>query len=126
MSKTQLLMVMILGVLMSGDSVYAQMHEEHEHKGSMMYEERVESEEEIVKVGNKICPVSGEKVGEMGDVVQAKYNGKLYNLCCQMCKKDFIKNPEKYSSIAEAEGKKDYKDELDEEVQGHHDHDHHK
>ncbi|MGE0269413.1 MAG: TRASH domain-containing protein [Candidatus Omnitrophota bacterium] len=56
-----------------------------------------------VEVGNKICPVSGEKVGEMGDVVTYEYNGKIYNLCCAMCAKDFKKNPEKYSNIAENE-----------------------
>ena len=48
-----------------------------------------------VEVGNKICPVSGEKiVMEKKDTVE--YNGKIYNLCCSMCKKDFEKDPEKY------------------------------
>ena len=137
MSKTQLLTAVILGVLVSANTAHAQMHEEHEHehKGSMMHEEHMksdesmmnheESEEDLVKVGNKICPVSGEKVGEMGDVVQVEYNGKLYNLCCKMCKKDFMKNPEKYSAIAEAEVKKDNEEDMEKEMQEHHDHDHH-
>lgn len=56
-----------------------------------------------VEVGNKICPVSKEKVGKMGDVAKYEYNGKIYNLCCPMCKKDFAKDPEKYSKIAEDE-----------------------
>ena len=56
-----------------------------------------------VEVGNKICPVSKEKVGEMGDVVKYEYNGKIYNLCCPMCKKNFAKDPKKYSKIAEDE-----------------------
>jgi YHS domain-containing protein len=64
-----------------------------------------------IEVGNKICPVSGEKVpapgekGEMGEAVKYEYNGKIYNLCCPMCVKDFKKNPEKYSAIAEKEVK---------------------
>ena len=65
-----------------------------------------------VEVGNKICPVSGDKVpvpgekGEMGDnPVKVEYKGKIYNLCCSMCVKDFKKNPEKYSGIAEKEVK---------------------
>lgn len=65
-----------------------------------------------VEVNNKICPVSGNKVpapgekGEMGEAVKYEYNGKIYNLCCPMCIKDFKKNPEKYSKIAEDEVKK--------------------
>ena len=60
-----------------------------------------------VEVGNKFCPVSGEKVpvpgqkSSMGEAVRYEYNGKIYNLCCPMCIKDFKKNPEKYSKIAE-------------------------
>lgn len=56
-----------------------------------------------VEVGNTICPVSKEKVGEMGEVVKYEYNGKVYNLCCPACKKDFAKDPEKYSKIVEDE-----------------------
>lgn len=64
---------------------------------------------QAVEVGNKICPVSGDKVpvpgqkSAMGEVVKYEYKGKAYNLCCKMCIKDFQKNPEKYSKIADAE-----------------------
>lgn len=71
---------------------------------------RVATEEDIKKlpnVGNKMCPVSGNPVddGSMGEAVKYVYNGKIYNLCCQMCVKDFKKNPEKYSAVAEKEVK---------------------
>ena len=63
-----------------------------------------------VEVGNKICPVSGDKIpapgekGTMGDnPVKIEYKGKIYNLCCPMCVKDFKKNPKKYSAIADKE-----------------------
>ena len=56
-----------------------------------------------VEVGNKICPVSKEKVGQMGEAIKYEYNGKIYNLCCPMCKKDFAKDPAKFSKIAEDE-----------------------
>ena len=56
-----------------------------------------------VEVGNKICPVSGEKIESMGEGVKYEYNGKIYNFCCPMCLKDFKKDPEKYSKIAEEE-----------------------
>jgi len=62
-----------------------------------------------VEVGNKICPVSGEKIpapgqkGDMGEAVKYEYNGKIYNLCCPMCIKDFKKDPDKYAAIADKE-----------------------
>ncbi len=46
-----------------------------------------------VDVGNKICPISGEKIKE-GKEFKVEYNGKVYNLCCSMCEKDFKKDPE--------------------------------
>jgi len=49
-----------------------------------------------VEVGNKICPVSGERAGEMGDIVKVEYEGKIYNLCCAGCTKEFKKDPQKY------------------------------
>lgn len=71
---------------------------------------RVATEEDIKNlpnVGNKLCPVSGNPVddGSMGEAVKFVYNGKIYNLCCSMCAKDFKKNPEKYSAAAEKEVK---------------------
>lgn len=87
------------------------------HDGSMMgqavdskNEMHVASEEDVKNlpnIGNKICPVSGNVVddGKMGEAVKFVYNGKIYNLCCPMCIKDFKKNPEKYSAIAEKEVK---------------------
>lgn len=53
--------------------------------------------QEAVNVGNKFCPLTGEEIGQgdMGDeAATVEYKGKTYNLCCAMCKKDFLKNPE--------------------------------
>ena len=58
---------------------------------------------QAVEVGNKICPVSGNKVGEMSPPIKVEYKGKVYNLCCSGCIKIFENNPEKYSKIAEDE-----------------------
>ena len=44
-------------------------------------------------VGNKICPITGEKI-IAGKESKVEYNGKIYTLCCAMCKKDFLKDPE--------------------------------
>jgi YHS domain-containing protein len=56
-----------------------------------------------VAVNNKICPVSGNPVGEMGPPIKVAYHGKIYNLCCPMCIGTFNSNPEKYSKIADAQ-----------------------
>jgi len=68
----------------------------------------VKAKVQLVEVGNKICPVSGDRVagGAMGNKpITVEYNGKIYNLCCPMCIDVFKKNPEKYSKIAEDEVK---------------------
>jgi len=64
------------------------------------------------EVGNKFCPVSGEKVQSMGGAIKHVYKGKTYNLCCPMCIEMFNKDPQKFSRIAQKEvqeGKTDHK-----------------
>ena len=82
---------------------------DHEKGSVMNHQEGTEANSKAVEVGNKICPVSGDKIpvpgekGDMGEAVKYEYNGKIYNLCCKMCVKDFKKNPAKYSKIADEE-----------------------
>lgn len=54
-----------------------------------------ESSQKAVNVGNKICPVSGEKVDSMGGAT-FEYEGKIYNFCCPGCIKPFKQEPNKY------------------------------
>ena len=42
------------------------------------------------------CPVSGEKLDEMGKPYVFIYQGQEVKLCCSGCKKDFDKDPAKY------------------------------
>jgi YHS domain-containing protein len=42
------------------------------------------------------CPVSGEKLGEMGKPYVFVYQGQEVKLCCSGCKTDFDKDPAKY------------------------------
>ena len=58
-----------------------------------------------VNVGNTVCPVMGTKVVP-GKSLTVEYNGKLYNVCCPICVKEFKKNPEKCAAIAEEQIKK--------------------
>lgn len=50
---------------------------------------------EAVDVGNTICPVSGDNIGD-SKIVEV-YDGKVYHLCCSDCPDEFKKNPEKYA-----------------------------
>lgn len=59
--------------------------------------------EEIINVGNKICPVSGEKIDEAMGPVTYEYEGKIYNFCCEMCIDEFKKDPQKYIKKVEEE-----------------------
>ena len=61
---------------------------------------------EAVTVGNKICPVMGEKIDEKTKVTY-EYKGKIYNLCCAACLDEFKKNPEKYLKKIEEEKAKE-------------------
>ena len=55
----------------------------------------------------KTCPVSGDKLGgDMGGPYVFTYKGQEVKLCCQSCKKDFDKNPDKYMSMIRAGDKK--------------------
>lgn len=67
--------------------------------------EKSEAEESLVEAGNKICPVSKEAIGSMGEGYKIAHNGKVYNLCCEMCAAEFNKDPEGYiKMIMENEG----------------------
>jgi YHS domain-containing protein len=52
------------------------------------------------------CPVSGEKLGEMGKPYTFTYKDQEVKLCCKGCKKDFDKDPAKYIKLIRAADKK--------------------
>lgn len=55
-----------------------------------------------VDAGNKICPVSGEKIDEKTKATY-EYEGKIYNFCCPACIEIFKKDPQKYINKVEDE-----------------------
>ena len=57
----------------------------------------------------KTCPVSGVKLGEMGQPYVFVYKGQQVKLCCPDCKKEFDKNPAKYMKLIRAADKKQKK-----------------
>ena len=58
--------------------------------------------EEVVEVGNKICPVMGNPIDEETKATY-EYKGKIYNFCCAGCVEEFKKDPEKYIKKIEEE-----------------------
>lgn len=72
---------------------------EHKHMES---EATFATAKEAVNAGNKICPVSGEKIDEKMKATY-EYQGKIYNFCCPMCVDMFKKDPEKYIKKVEEE-----------------------
>lgn len=94
-----------------GSQQLAQAHSEHEH-GITEAEETVS--EKAVNVGNKICPVSGEKIDEKTKATY-EYEGKIYNFCCAMCIDDFKKDPQKYIKKIEEEQQSESKEKSGQE-----------
>jgi YHS domain-containing protein len=60
------------------------------------------AKKEPVNVGNKICPVMGNKINEKNKYTY-EYEGKVYNLCCAGCVSAFKSSPEKYIKNVEDE-----------------------
>lgn len=116
--KSKLIILSAVVLMFSASQVFAEGghdHGEHseevsEGKGSMMEHKGSKGSmlekghSESINVGNKICPVSGEEIGgAMGEGVEVEHEGKIYNLCCKMCAKDFKKDPAKYIEIINEE-----------------------
>ena len=58
------------------------------------------SAENSQKAANTVCPISGDKVGDVRKPVYAQYKGQTIAFCCKHCLKKFNKNPDKYGPLA--------------------------
>ena len=68
-------------------------------------EEKSKVEALIPSYPLKICLVSGDELGGMGDTVNALYGDRLVRFCCKGCVKSFNKNPAKYLPKLETSAK---------------------
>ncbi len=92
--KKILLISTVMTLAMSGISVFSEGNHDHmKHDNDPMMETQ---KSDMPNVGNTICPVSDEEIDAMGATHTVEYEGKVYNLCCKMCAKDFKKDPEMY------------------------------
>ena len=74
--------------LVAGLALLAACHSGHEHAGHS----------HDSKTAGPLCPVSGDALGSMGDPYVFMHEGHQVKLCCESCKKDFLKDPQKYLS----------------------------
>ncbi len=95
------MLVLIAGIGFWGHA-FAE-HHEHADPGAEAHKDMGETKE----VGNKICPVSGDKIGAMGEAGKVEHEGRIYNLCCPGCEKKFKEDPEKYVGIVNKELEKE-------------------
>jgi YHS domain-containing protein len=59
------------------------------------------AKQNAVDLGNTVCPVSGDKVGD--SKLTEVYQGKIYHFCCDDCPKDFKKDPDKFAKKVAAD-----------------------
>lgn len=101
--KIFVMLVLVLFVLAGSGVSFAAEHE------------TAESSQKAVDAGNKICPVSGEKINEKFKATY-EYEGKIYNFCCAMCIDAFKSDPAKYIKKVEDELKAQSKEETAEKT----------
>lgn len=97
MKKTYIIVAALFIVLLAADKI--------------TYAEEIQAVKNVstevakpVDVGNKICPVTGQKIDENTKATY-EYDGKIYNFCCQMCVGKFKGDPQKYIKKIENQNK---------------------
>lgn len=56
---------------------------------------------------NKVCPVDHASIGSMGEPVFVIYKGQAVALSCEPCKKEFAKDPAKFTAASLAKTEKE-------------------
>ena len=64
--------------------------------------EKLSAADQTAALAQKVCPVSGEKLGEMGTPFKVTVKGREVFLCCPSCKEDLEKDPDKYLAKLDA------------------------
>ncbi len=94
------------------NTVFAGDHDhEKDHKGHKHHEMKSAKDTKAKTIIKKdypldTCPVSGGKLGSMGEPVIFTYKGQEIKACCQGCIPVIKKNPEKYLKIIQDAFKK--------------------
>jgi YHS domain-containing protein len=75
--------------------------EEAEHRHGALTGAAAPIPAPVVDLGNTVCPVWGEKVGD--SKLWEVYEGKVYHFCCDCCPQQFKKDPAKYAKAVAAD-----------------------
>lgn len=70
---------------------------------SLVLKPTAEQLAKAVPVRNIHCPTDGEKIGSMGPAIPVIYKGRVVDLCCANCPKEFAADPDKYLAVALAD-----------------------
>jgi len=100
--KILLIAVSALFILGISNLSFAMMCASNSEYRQMAQTAKQAASEKVMNAGNKICPVSGEKIDEKAKATY-EYQGKIYNFCCPACIEIFKKNPQKYIDKVESE-----------------------
>lgn len=67
------------------------------------------AEDRKLAVAQKVCPVGGGNLGDMGTPVKIEHEGKVVFLCCEHCREPFNEDPAKFLAKLEkpADGETD-------------------
>lgn len=88
------IVVTVTFVACSSSQDGANSHEGHNHATES--HGMMNQSEPTKEVAAKMCPVSGEELGSMGEPVKVSHEGHEVKLCCQDCIKQFESDPTKY------------------------------
>ncbi|MEZ6096113.1 MAG: hypothetical protein R3C03_18125 [Pirellulaceae bacterium] len=94
----------ITAIVLSATNVFAQTRQEATSTESSAKLQQVENKfsanEELQIAVQGICPVSGERLGEMGAPIKVQVGEQIAYLCCEACK-DMELNAEHWQTIQE-------------------------
>jgi hypothetical protein len=54
------------------------------------------AEDRALAIAQKVCPVSGELLGEMGAPVKVDVKGQSVFICCEGCQDELLSKPDEY------------------------------
>lgn len=75
------------------------------HDASTLAAAKKPTDKELIE-RQKICPVSDQPLGSMGEPVKVVVKGRTVFLCCAGCKKKLMADPDKYLKKLDAPRKK--------------------
>lgn len=102
------LLLTAIGILIAMQSTYAVAQEEHKrgehakmsHSASSHGEQQAKTDDKDEPVGDPYtlgtCPVTGQKLGSMGDPIIHDHNGREIRFCCSGCVAKFEKEAATY------------------------------